>query len=56
MERLDFLVIIIYGNEIIFLGEFVYLNDYWVKMKAGSLNGYRSQVAMVPPLKTGIFW
>eukprot|EP01114_Cavostelium_apophysatum_P008470 TRINITY_DN2098_c0_g1_i1.p1 TRINITY_DN2098_c0_g1~~TRINITY_DN2098_c0_g1_i1.p1 ORF type:complete len:510 (+),score=94.29 TRINITY_DN2098_c0_g1_i1:84-1613(+) len=28
---------------------------YWVKSKAGSLLGYRSQVAIVPPAKVGVF-
>jgi len=35
--------------------EFKYIQDYWVKSKAGSLPGYRSQVALVPPIKLGIF-
>jgi len=35
--------------------EFKYIQNYWVKSKAGSLPGYRSQVAIVPPIKLGIF-
>jgi len=35
--------------------EFKYVNNYWIKSKAGSLDGYRSQVAIVPPIDLGIF-
>jgi len=35
--------------------EFKYIQDYWLKSKAGSLVGYRSQVAIVPPIKLGVF-
>jgi len=35
--------------------EFNYFDSFWIQSKAGSLPGYRSQVALVPPIKLGIF-
>jgi len=35
--------------------EFKYIQNYWMKSKAGSLPGYRTQVALVPPIKLGVF-
>jgi hypothetical protein len=35
--------------------EYYYHKKFWIKSKAGSLDGYRSQVAMVPPIKLGVF-
>eukprot|EP01132_Coremiostelium_polycephalum_P011352 gene11352-13899_t len=31
-------------------------NNIWVKSKAGALNGYRSQLALVKPLRLGVFF
>jgi len=35
--------------------EFAFLQNYWTLSKAGELDGYRSQLAIVPQLKLGVF-
>lgn len=35
--------------------EFNYTLNHWVTSKAGELDGYRSQIALIPELKLGVF-
>jgi hypothetical protein len=35
--------------------EYEYVDNFWTKSKAGELPGYRSQVALIPVIKLGVF-